>query len=162
MIKHAATHTDEHPIKCPHCCFSATINGVVTKHIMDYHTMLGLFKCSTCSLFFRNGEELAGHTCAPAPKPLLACSFQNCDYTTYIKSNLRRHVCTHTGLRQFQCPSCFYKATTQDCLKTHMRTHTGYKPYACTKCAATFSRRPKRHACKGGAIVKTDGAVLVT
>ena len=57
--------------------------------------------------------------------------------------NVRRHMLTHTNLRQFDCPKkgCGKSFTQRSHLKTHSRTHTGEKPFKCPKCPKSFSQK---------------------
>ncbi|XP_069944007.1 protein bric-a-brac 1-like isoform X12 [Cherax quadricarinatus] len=70
-------------------------------------------------------------------KSLTAMKLHRCPYCPYssdVKTNLQKHVTTHTGEKPFACPLCTYKSNSNDHLKRHMFTHSGEKPYACNQC----------------------------
>ncbi|XP_045783037.1 zinc finger protein Xfin-like [Maniola jurtina] len=61
-------------------------------------------------------------------------SCELCDYKSFRKANLVRHVRTHTGENPFSCDVCEYKTAHKPHLIRHKRTHTGEKPYSCELC----------------------------
>ncbi|KAF5290476.1 hypothetical protein FQA39_LY03580 [Lamprigera yunnana] len=55
-----------------------------------------------------------------------------CNYTTLIKSSLRRHVKIHKGA-EYKCKDCDYETVRKDNLKQHVKIHTGDE-YKCKYC----------------------------
>ncbi|XP_052125687.1 zinc finger protein 205-like [Frankliniella occidentalis] len=69
----------------------------------------------------------------------LKCSF--CGLTCHFKSNLVRHMRTHTGEKPYQCDNCTQRFAQKSHLVRHMRKHTGEKPYMCDICKELFGQK---------------------
>lgn len=63
---------------------------------------------------------------------------QSCGYIARDKTNLRKHMYTHTGEKPYVCHWCDYKTTQSSNLHTHMRRHHPLH-------AATLSPLPTHH-----------------
>ena len=71
----------------------------------------------------------------------------HCDKAFSDKSNLKRHLRTHSDEKPCQCRQCGKSFLLNSQLISHMRTHTGEKPYQCMQCGKIFSNigNLKRH-----------------
>ncbi|KAF2807598.1 uncharacterized protein BDZ99DRAFT_61276 [Mytilinidion resinicola] len=84
-----------------------------------------------------------------------SCLYPECDKTFGRRENIRSHVQTHLGDRQFRCNGCGKCFVRQHDLKRHSKIHTGTKPYKCP-CSAGFARQDaltrhrQRGMCVGG------------
>jgi len=69
-------------------------------------------------------------------------SCKKCDKIFGFKSNLTRHMKTHTGGRPYVCcyERCGKGFAQKGDLDTHMRAHTVEKPFGCKECGKSFSR----------------------
>ena len=52
--------------------------------------------------------------------------------------SLKKHMITHTGIRQFKCDLCGNSYTQKHNLTKHLRVHSGERPYVCTFCPAAY------------------------
>ena len=78
------------------------------------------------------------------------CTYQACLKRFGRKENIRSHVQTHLGDRQFRCRDCEKCFVRQHDLKRHAKIHTGAKPYPCA-CGQSFARQDAltRHRQRG-------------
>lgn len=83
------------------------------------------------------------------------CLVEGCNKQFGRKENVKSHVQTHLGDRQYQCSRCRKKFVRSHDLTRHYKTHTGVKPYECS-CGASFIRQDAlgrhrwRNNCEGG------------
>lgn len=83
------------------------------------------------------------------------CLYPDCGKIFGRRENIRSHVQTHLGDRQFRCNGCGKCFVRQHDLKRHAKIHTGNKPYKCP-CGAGFARQDaltrhrQRGMCVGG------------
>jgi regulatory protein SWI5 len=97
------------------------------------------------------------------PDPLdqkWVCLFPDCNKRFGRKENVKSHVQTHLGDRQFQCPHCRKCFVRQHDLKRHAKIHSGVKPYPCA-CGNSFARHDAltRHRQRGMCIGAFEGVV---
>jgi regulatory protein SWI5 len=78
------------------------------------------------------------------------CLYPECKKRFGRKENIKSHVQTHLGDRQFQCPHCQKCFVRQHDLKRHAKIHSGVKPYPC-QCGNSFARHDAltRHRQRG-------------
>lgn len=78
------------------------------------------------------------------------CLFEDCGKKFGRKENIRSHVQTHLGDRQFKCNTCNKCFVRQHDLKRHAKIHSGHKPYVCP-CGNGFARQDAltRHRQRG-------------
>ncbi|USP77537.1 hypothetical protein yc1106_04811 [Curvularia clavata] len=83
------------------------------------------------------------------------CLYQGCGKIFGRRENIRSHIQTHLGDRQYKCNGCGKCFVRQHDLKRHAKIHSGNKPYKCP-CGAGFARQDaltrhrQRGMCVGG------------
>lgn len=78
------------------------------------------------------------------------CLFPGCGKKFGRKENIRAHIQTHLGDRQFRCNDCGKCFVRQHDLKRHAKIHSGVKPNVCP-CGMSFARHDAltRHRQRG-------------
>ena len=100
-------------------------------------------------------EEVNAFISGPNDDQKWTCMYPNCGKNFGRKENIKSHVQTHLGDRQFLCIHCNKRFVRQHDLKRHEKIHTGVKPYPC-ECGHSFARmdaltrHKQRNTCIGG------------
>jgi regulatory protein SWI5 len=97
------------------------------------------------------GEDIACYIDGPDPvDQKWLCLYPECKKRFGRKENIKSHVQTHLGDRQYQCPHCKKCFVRQHDLKRHAKIHSGVKPYPCL-CGNSFARHDAltRHRQRG-------------
>lgn len=106
-------------------------------------------------------EEIASFIAGPEPSDgKWVCLYEGCSKRFGRKENIKSHVQTHLGDRQFKCQVCKKCFVRQHDLKRHSKIHTGVKPYPCL-CGNSFARHDAltRHRQRGMCIGAFEGVV---
>lgn len=106
-------------------------------------------------------DDIAIHIQGPDPTDnKWVCTFDDCNKRFGRKENIKSHVQTHLGDRQYKCNHCNKCFVRAHDLKRHAKIHTGVKPYQC-ECGNTFARQDAltRHRQRGMCVGAFDGAV---
>ena len=95
--------------------------------------------CPKC----QNGQNVKSSKEGAPSKKQHVCHYSKCGKSYEKTSDLRAHLCWHTGERPFHCTwlYCLKQFTRSSELKRHLRTHTGEKRFVCTECSKRFMRR---------------------
>ena len=103
-------------------------------------------------------DEIASFIGIPENDNLWKCLFPQCNKKFGRKENIKSHVQTHLGDRQFQCKDCQKCFVRQHDLKRHANIHSGVKSYACP-CGKGFARHDAltRHRQRGMCIGAFEG-----
>lgn len=89
-----------------------------------------------------------------------ACTFPECNKPFGRKENLRSHVQTHLGDRQYRCDDCHKCFVRLHDLKRHAKIHGGARDYVCP-CGVGFTRHDAltRHRQRGMCVGAFEGIV---
>ena len=103
-------------------------------------------------------DEIASFIGWPENDNKWKCLYPHCDKKFGRKENIRAHVQTHLGDRQFQCKDCLKRFVRQHDLKRHANIHSGVKSYPCP-CGKGFARHDAltRHRQRGMCIGAFEG-----
>lgn len=96
-------------------------------------------------------DDIAAHIEGPDPiDNKWVCTYEGCNKRFGRKENIKSHVQTHLGDRQFKCNHCNKCFVRGHDLKRHSKIHTGVKPYPC-ECGNSFARHDAltRHKQRG-------------
>jgi regulatory protein SWI5 len=109
-------------------------------------------------------EEIATYISGPDPEDgKWVCLHPGCDRRFGRKENIKSHIQTHLGDRQYKCNHCDKCFVRGHDLKRHAKIHTGDKPYECL-CGNVFARHDAltRHRQRGMCIGGYRGVVRKT
>ena len=106
-------------------------------------------------------DEIAAFILPPPPSSedgKYKCLFPGCRKKFGRKENVKSHVQTHLGDRQYRCNHCSKCFVRQHDLKRHSKIHSGVKPYPCA-CGNSFARHDAltRHRQRGMCIGAIEG-----
>ena len=104
------------------------------------------------------GEEIASFISGPDPENKWTCLYSDCGKKFGRKENIKSHVQTHLGDRQFRCKQCSKCFVRQHDLKRHANIHTNARLYPCP-CGKEFARHDAltRHRQRGMCIGAFEG-----
>ncbi|KAL8928466.1 MAG: hypothetical protein Q9208_001699 [Pyrenodesmia sp. 3 TL-2023] len=100
-------------------------------------------------------DEISTYMVGPLEENKYLCTYAGCNKVCGRKENIRSHIQTHLGDRQWRCNHCEKTFVRQHDLKRHSKTHTGQKPHQCP-CGSGFARQDaltrhrQRNTCVGG------------
>ncbi|XP_026749414.2 zinc finger protein 2-like [Galleria mellonella] len=128
-------------LQCEPCGVKFTSREQSEEHKRSVHKENESWVCEMCGKVFTHRASLYTHTRSHLP-PQYGC--ERCDYRTWHKHDLVKHLRIHTGEKQYQCHFCTSSYHTSSNLTDHIRRfHEGVKRFQCQLCDRKFFDRTK-------------------
>ncbi|GBP88366.1 Zinc finger protein GLI4 [Eumeta japonica] len=96
------------------------------------------FACNVCNLKMQYRSQLRRHMRSHTGERPYGC--EHCDAKFRDCNGLNMHMRVHTGEKPYSCAMCDLSFTTSGNMKRHVRMHTGEKPYKCDSCGVLFAQ----------------------
>lgn len=68
-----------------------------------------------------------------------------CEYVSFHKGSLNRHIRTHSGEKPYRCEHCSKCYTRKPLLRKHMTMHKDVIPFHCSGCFRGFSNENEKN-----------------
>ncbi|GFO29926.1 Zinc finger protein [Plakobranchus ocellatus] len=114
LLLHEKSHDADHlkPFPCNFCERRFSSQYMLNKHEKTSHISRREIKCHLCKKVFKRNE------------------------------NLTRHMLSHSGVKNFQCPECGVGFTEKGSLTRHFKAqHQQLRPHSCPICRRAFTRK---------------------
>ena len=134
--------------QCILCNFETNHLSSVRRHFKR-HTNTRPFSCQNCECEAREKSALKVHTLYRCGKPKFTAEGEFkchlCEYSSYQKIQLQRHLRCHTGYRPFACDQCEFRCIQKSTLKKHKLTHINReKSFPCEQCSRSYYSKDSR------------------
>ncbi|KAI8914878.1 hypothetical protein DFJ77DRAFT_430953 [Powellomyces hirtus] len=148
LQRHERTHSDARPFKCPRCTKDYARREHLARHALTHADTVEEQKpfrcdepdCARGAIGFASQYHLNRHRkWHETPRPY-KCTIASCTEAFAKRTQLRNHMCEHTGKKPFACTSCEKTFSRVQKLQAHEQTHR--RSYECGRpdCSEMFSR----------------------
>jgi len=138
-------------INCDHCNMKFLSEYNLVNHKRDVHSTNQSLSCTICGKIFKNSKFLKNHEDRHKTGEISAedgeyrCGFVTdevrgtvCSKIFKQRSNLERHIRSHTRTKSHRCEECGKCFVDSTRLKEHRWIHSDYKPHKCQHCDKVF------------------------
>lgn len=150
-------------IQCNSCQLSFISVSAKRRHAHIAHGNKSKLSCPYCPERFYDGNDKNKHmalkhnvkhedcNCSFCTKPTLSSiktkvdekSFKchECDKLFTKRSNLAKHILSHSSENSIRCQQCFKTYSSKRCLNLHMRIHNNDRRHVCQECGRAFIQK---------------------
>lgn len=119
---HMLTHKEERTYSCKQCPKKFKVFKGLHSHVQWAHKRIKKHKCEYCNAMFLSSSARCTHVRKiHLGEKKHVCE---CGKAYFSRSDLDRHVLTHTGEKNFHCHLCDKSYQRRHCLNVHLKTHS--------------------------------------
>lgn len=118
---HLLTHKEERTYSCKQCPKTFKTLGCLFSHVQWTHKRVKKHKCEYCNALYMTSSAKCAHV-----RKIHLREKKNvckCGKGFFSKSELERHLLTHTGVKNFHCHLCEKAYQTRHGLNVHLKSH---------------------------------------
>lgn len=98
------------------------------------------FVCDICEKSFKDKSNLVKHVRTHTKEKPFVCTIEGCGKRFSHNQTLKEHMNVHCGIKPFVCSYCKKAFASEANMKRHQRIHTGDKPFVCPVCGKAFTQ----------------------
>ncbi|XP_006759405.1 PREDICTED: zinc finger X-chromosomal protein isoform X1 [Myotis davidii] len=136
LFTHKMVHKEKGTIevyKCKFCEYETTEQELLNHHLLAVHSKDFPYICVECGKGFRHPSELKKHMCIHTGEKLYQCQY--CEYRSADSSNFKTHIKTkHSKETPFRCDICLLTFSDIKEVQQHALIHQGNKTHQCLYC----------------------------
>ncbi|KAF9812370.1 hypothetical protein SFRURICE_005481 [Spodoptera frugiperda] len=123
------THTNSGNV-CHFCNQSFKEYIAKEMHLSKVHNVTRKYNCTACDRSFVTHSLLKVHV-RRFHLMEKSCKCTQCDLAFFREGDLKNHMLTHTGVKEFKCEVCFKFYAKRSTLNEHMRIHNNDRRFKC-------------------------------